>query len=67
MDSQTWFKAVNAALARETHSEKTTREVVGDVAGWMEPAYEKVLRTGKPDVELEITHTSFPLKHFSRT
>ncbi len=54
MDSQTRIESVNAALARETritisqHIGKTSREVVGDLAGQIEPTYEKVLRTGKP-------------------
>ena len=47
MDSQTRFVSVNAALARETrtsveeHFGKATREIVGDVAGQIEPTYEK--------------------------
>jgi hypothetical protein len=54
LDSQTRFESLNAALARETrtplerHLGKTTREIVGDLAGQIEPTYEKVMRTGKP-------------------
>jgi PAS fold len=54
MDSQTRFESVNSALARETrltteeHLGKTSREIVGELAGQIEPVYEKVLSTGKP-------------------
>jgi hypothetical protein len=62
LDSQTRFESVNAALARETrtpveqHIGKTTREIVGDVAGQIEPTYEKVLRTGKPRFAWTVGH-----------
>jgi PAS fold len=62
LDSQTRFESVNAALARETrtpveqHIGKTTREIVGDVAGQVEPTYEKVLRTGKPGSAWPVGH-----------
>lgn len=54
LDSQTRVESVNAALAYETratvdqHIGKTSREIVGDLATQVEPAYEGVLRTGKP-------------------
>jgi PAS domain-containing protein len=54
LDSQTRWESLNAALARETripieqHIGRNTREIVGDLAGQIEPTYEKVLRTGKP-------------------
>ncbi|HEY1500571.1 MAG TPA: PAS domain-containing protein [Acidobacteriaceae bacterium] len=61
LDSQTRFVSVNTALARETrasvdyHIGKTSREIVGDhLANQIEPAYERVLATGKPEsVRLE--------------
>jgi hypothetical protein len=53
LDSQTRIESVNSSLAGETrapidyHIGRTSREVVGDLAGQVEPAYEQVLRTGK--------------------
>ena len=55
LDTQTRFHWVNAALANETratvdqHIGKTSREIVGDLATQIEPIYESVLRTGKPE------------------
>ena len=55
LDSQTRFQLVNTALSRETratpdqHVGKTSREIVGELARQIEPTYENVLRTGKPD------------------
>jgi hypothetical protein len=55
LDSEARFESVNAPLARETqalpeiHVGKSSREIVGDIAGQIEPTYERVLRTGKPE------------------
>ena len=55
LDSQTRFQLVNTALSRETratldeHVGKTSSEIVGELARQIEPTYENVLRTGKPD------------------
>jgi hypothetical protein len=55
LDSEARFDSVNASLARETqaspevHVGKSSREIVGDIAGQIEPTYERVLRTGKPE------------------
>lgn len=55
LDSQTRFQLVNTALSRETlappdqHVGKTSSEIVGKLARQIEPTYEYVLRTGKPD------------------
>ncbi len=55
MDRETRVQLSNVAFAREGNSTpenyigKTTREVVGDLALQIEPAYERVLRTGKSE------------------
>jgi hypothetical protein len=53
LDSQTRFESVTESLAHETrasaddHMGRTSREIVGELAGQIEPTYEHVLRTGK--------------------
>lgn len=55
LDRQTRFEFVNAALSRETratvdsHYGKTSSEIVGELAGQIEPAYENVMRSGKAE------------------
>lgn len=62
LDSQTRFQLVNSALSRETlappdqHVGKTSSEIVGELARQIEPTYENVLRTGKPDSVLLTGH-----------
>ena len=69
LDSQTRFESVNAALSCETrlsinrHIGRTSSEVVGELARQIEPAYENVLRTGKPESVLLTGHVRDTREH----
>jgi PAS domain S-box-containing protein len=60
-DRKLRFRAVNQALADmnglpiEDHIGKPLHQVIGDVAARVQPAFEQVLSTGKPVVNLEVT------------
>jgi PAS domain S-box-containing protein len=59
-DRELRFQAVNPALAimngipAEAHVGKTLREVLGDAAEVVEPAFRSVLTTGRPVLNLEV-------------
>jgi PAS domain-containing protein len=59
-DDQLCYQAVNLCLATmhgipaESHSGKTLREILGEVALQVEPAVKQVLTTGQPILNLEI-------------
>lgn len=69
LDSDSRFESLNTALSRETrasinhHIGKTSREIVGELARQIEPAYENVLRTGKPESVVLTGHVRDTLEY----
>jgi formate hydrogenlyase transcriptional activator len=61
LDADLRFLAINRTLAEmngipaETHLGKTLRTILGDIAEVIEPLFKRVLETGQPILNLEIT------------
>ncbi|MGH9767648.1 MAG: PAS domain S-box protein, partial [Blastocatellia bacterium] len=72
VDSDLRFLSINERLAEidgksvEEHLGRTLREVVPEIAGVIEPSYRRVIETGEPVINAEMSTTSEPgvVRHF---
>jgi len=61
IDDQLRYQAINHALAamngipEEAHLGRTLRDVLGDTASKLEPIFQRVLFTGEPALDVELT------------